>query len=83
ILDMTLHKSMSEEELELLRKLDEENRKIEEDLKSAMVLTSQNTRSPDSSKQLTNENNNHSRHDSISSDLSSLTFDAEGTLLIK
>ncbi|CAF1537653.1 unnamed protein product, partial [Didymodactylos carnosus] len=74
---MTLHKSMSEEALELLRKLDEENKKIEEDLKAAVVLPCQNTRSSDSSKQLTNDINNHSRQNSISSDLSNLTYDAE------
>ncbi|CAF3744061.1 unnamed protein product [Rotaria sp. Silwood1] len=68
--------TMTDEEIELLKKLEDENRRIEYDLKSAasaILKPLVNKRSPEL-------HHKQGRKDSISSDLSNLTIDSDGNL---
>lgn len=62
---------MTEDDLELLQKLEEANRRIEIDLKAPLSQGLTNSRSPELLRKTI-------RQDSISSDLSSLTIDSDG-----
>ncbi|CAF3535619.1 unnamed protein product [Rotaria sordida] len=67
---------MTNDDVELLKKLEEENRRIEYDLKSpasAILKPIVNTHSPEL-------HHKQGRKDSISSDLSNLTIDSDGNL---
>ncbi|CAF2893292.1 unnamed protein product [Rotaria sp. Silwood2] len=67
---------MTDTEIELLKKLEEENRRIEYDLKSPVITTqgtSVNTRSPEL-------HHKPLRQDSVSSNLSNVTIDSDGNL---
>jgi hypothetical protein len=71
--------TMSNDEIELLKRLEEENRRLEVDLKSPANATSSsiaNARSPES-------NRKNFREDSVSSDLSTLTTDSDGMIIQK